>query len=236
MFSHPPHPHLLRPPWLDVSNHPFSFVWFRIIPDEGSTERKRFYLKLEWLFRCPWLLTTCRASTEADEQCHPFIHCLFSGMYGVRMNTHTPLVCLQPSHTHIRWTKSICSHTCSAPVCPHVWVRWLSWVKGSPPFLCLLGRSLSVAAQWDAVTPAWWLGRKYHIKGPYFLRLCPHLDNLVHSRAEEELTRSTAQDLFAFIKLTIGNDSAQRNRQYLIKTFRIKTLIDGLNNSPSNSG
>lgn len=163
-----------------------------------------------------------------------FIVC-FQGCM-VRVWTHIHPSSVFSHRTHIRWTKSICSHTCSAPVCPHVWVRWLSWLRGSPPFLCLLGCSLSVAAQWDAVTPAWWLGRKYHIKGPYFLRLCPHLDNLVLSRAEEEQTRSTAQDLFAFIKLTIGYDSAQRNRQYLIKTYKIKTLIDRFNNSPSNSG
>lgn len=55
-------------------------------------------------------------SAVPDEQYRPFIHCLFSGMYGGHVNTHTPLVCLQSLRTHETYRPhkvnlSACTHT-----------------------------------------------------------------------------------------------------------------------------
>ncbi len=64
----------------------------------GCTER------LKGPFRCLWLVTTGHTSANPKEQYRPFGHCLFSGMYGGHINTHTRLVCRQPPCTHKPYT------------------------------------------------------------------------------------------------------------------------------------
>lgn len=208
----------------------FSFIWSKNIPDRGesgSTEA-----------RLAFSLHLAVDSMLLDKQSRLFICFVFIrnvwGHTWARTHTHTPCLSsiihtkntldkvnlLTHTHTHLHeHTHSTCLSSCLS-----LWVCWLSWVRGLvdsplPVFVrLLLLHNCSLGCY----------NKKYSIKSLCFLRLSPYLDNLVLSRAEEELARSTVQLLFAFILSNHQFSLHKETFSNLIKTSEIKTLRNRL--------
>lgn len=141
-------------------------------------------------------------------------------------------------HTHMKHTsrtKSICSHTHmyahthSAPVCPHVWVSWLSWVRGLadiplPVFVRLLlrsGRTLGCCSSKVVL-----IFGGVERGGGVYGRVSSGFVHILITLFSVGWRRNWQGPLLLFCRISYWPCVKKNTHGNLIKTFTIRTLIE----------